>query len=446
MRRGSRAGVLALLATLVVAIVTLLRVGALARGARARGARGGRARARIDALPRRRRPATNGTCAAISPSRARSRRRGARAAPRSRRARSRSSGRHAALARRRQHGPARAAAAVRRPAVRADADRRRQARGAARREREEAREMRATVDEKLQATLEQRLGESFKHVSRSTGAGAPGPGRDADARGGRRRPEARADQREDARRLGRGAARRAARRGADAAAVRAQRRDASAAATSASSSRSASPAATTTAHRAGCRSTPSSRWRTTSGCRTRSSAPTPPPRTPRARRSPTSCASEARAIRDKYIEPPHTTDFAILFLPTEGLYAEMLARPGFADALQREFRVMLCRADDPVRRCSTACRWDSARWRSRSVRARCGACSAPSRPSSRKFGDVLTKTKDRLDKASEELEKAGVRRRALERQLRTVDALPESDAVRLLGTEGAFDAGDAPEK
>ena len=51
--------------------------------------------------------------------------------------------------------------------------------------------------------------------------------------------------------------------------------------------------------------------------------------------------AEARSIRDKYIEPPHTLDFAILFVPTEGLYAEAVSRPGLADALQRDFRVML---------------------------------------------------------------------------------------------------------
>ena len=50
---------------------------------------------------------------------------------------------------------------------------------------------------------------------------------------------------------------------------------------------------------------------------------------------------EARRIRDKYIAPPHTTDFALLFLPTEGLYAEVLRRPGLFEALQREFRVTL---------------------------------------------------------------------------------------------------------
>ena len=50
---------------------------------------------------------------------------------------------------------------------------------------------------------------------------------------------------------------------------------------------------------------------------------------------------EARKIRDKYIEPPHTTDFAILYLPIEGLYAEALRRPGLAEALQRDWRVSI---------------------------------------------------------------------------------------------------------
>jgi DNA recombination protein RmuC len=47
---------------------------------------------------------------------------------------------------------------------------------------------------------------------------------------------------------------------------------------------------------------------------------------------------EAKSIRDKYLAPPHTTDFAILFLPTEGLYAEVLRRPGLMAALQRDYR------------------------------------------------------------------------------------------------------------
>jgi DNA recombination protein RmuC len=50
---------------------------------------------------------------------------------------------------------------------------------------------------------------------------------------------------------------------------------------------------------------------------------------------------EAKSIAEKYVEPPYTTDFAILFLPTEGLYAEVLRRPGLIESLQRDFRVTL---------------------------------------------------------------------------------------------------------
>jgi DNA recombination protein RmuC len=154
---------------------------------------------------------------------------------------------------------------------------------------------------------------------------------------------------------------------------------------------------------------------------------------------------QARSIRDKYVEPPQTTDFAILFLPTEGLYAEMLSRPGFADTLQREYRVMLAGPMSLwalLNSLQMGFRTLAIEQRSSEVWRVLGAVKTEFR----KFGEVLTKTKDRIDKASEELEKAGVRRRALERQLRSVDALPEPEAVRLLGTDGAFDAGGSPEE
>ena len=91
---------------------------------------------------------------------------------------------------------------------------------------------------------------------------------------------------------------------------------------------------------------------------------------------------QARLIRDSYVSPPFTTDFAILFVPTEGLYAEMMARAGFAESLQREYRVTLT-APRISWRCSTACRWAFARWRSSSGRAKSGRCWARSRRSSR---------------------------------------------------------------
>jgi DNA recombination protein RmuC len=82
---------------------------------------------------------------------------------------------------------------------------------------------------------------------------------------------------------------------------------------------------------------------------------------------------EARTIRDKYIAPPHTTDFAILFVPTEGLYAEALRRPGLVQAMQREHKVMLA---GPTTLLATACRWAFARWRWKSAAPRSGRCWA----------------------------------------------------------------------
>ena len=154
---------------------------------------------------------------------------------------------------------------------------------------------------------------------------------------------------------------------------------------------------------------------------------------------------QARTVRANYVSPPHTSDFAFLYLPTESLYAEMMARAGLADELQREHRVMLAGPTSLwalLNSLQMGFRTLAIEQRSSEVWRVLGAVKTEFR----KFGDVLSKTKDRIDKASEELEKAGVRRRALERQLRSVDELPEPDAVRLLGTDGAFDADDAPEK
>jgi DNA recombination protein RmuC len=146
---------------------------------------------------------------------------------------------------------------------------------------------------------------------------------------------------------------------------------------------------------------------------------------------------QARAIRDKYIEPPATTDFAILFLPTEGLYAEMMARPGFTDSIQREYRVLLTGPTNLAALLNSlqmGFRTLAIEQRSSEVWRVLGAVKTEFA----RFGDALALTKERIDKASEELERVGVRRRALERQLRSVDALPEPETMRLL------DVTDAP--
>ncbi|MBK7591947.1 MAG: DNA recombination protein RmuC [Betaproteobacteria bacterium] len=155
--------------------------------------------------------------------------------------------------------------------------------------------------------------------------------------------------------------------------------------------------------------------------------------------------NEAKKIRDKYVEPPHTTDFAILFVPTEGLYAEMMARPGFADTLQREQRVLLCGPMNLAALLNSlqmGFRTLAIEQRSSEVWKILGAVKTEFH----RFGDVLAKTKDKIDQASRTIEDAGVRTRAIERHLRDVESLPEHDAVRIIGSiaPGADDGAGTP--
>ncbi|HSV18971.1 MAG TPA: DNA recombination protein RmuC [Casimicrobiaceae bacterium] len=153
---------------------------------------------------------------------------------------------------------------------------------------------------------------------------------------------------------------------------------------------------------------------------------------------------QARTVRASYVAPPHTTDFAVLFLPLESLYAEMMARPGLADGLQRDFRVMLTGPNNFIALLNIVqmgFRTLAIEQRSSEVWRTLGAVKTEFS----KFGDVLAKIKERLDRASQEIENAGVRRRVLERHLRTVEALPEPETARLLGPELNLDLDlDAP--
>ncbi len=154
---------------------------------------------------------------------------------------------------------------------------------------------------------------------------------------------------------------------------------------------------------------------------------------------------EARSIRDKYVAPPHTTDFAILFLPTEGLYAEALRRPGLAEALQREHKVMLAGPTTLLALLNSlqmGFRTLVLEQRSAEVWQVLGAVKTEFA----KFGDVLVKTRKKLDEASNTIGLAETRTRAMARQLRSVEAMPEAQAVQLLpglGADAAEDDGPA---
>ena len=150
---------------------------------------------------------------------------------------------------------------------------------------------------------------------------------------------------------------------------------------------------------------------------------------------------EARTIREKYVAAPHTTDFAILFVPTEGLYAEALRRPGLVEALQREHRITLAGPTTLLATLSSlqmGFRTLALEKRSAEVWQVLGAVKTEFG----KFGDVLAKTRKKLEEATSTIDAAEVRTRAMARQLKQVEALPETRAQQLLGApdDGADDA------
>ena len=143
---------------------------------------------------------------------------------------------------------------------------------------------------------------------------------------------------------------------------------------------------------------------------------------------------EAVRIRDKYVAPPHTTEFAILFLPTEGLYAEVLRRPGLVDALQRDYRIAVAGPTTLLALMTSfhmGFRTLAIEKRSSEVWKTLGAVKTEFS----KFGDVLDSVKSKLDQASTQIEKTGVRTRAIERRLRDVESLPSESEPGLPGEE-----------
>ncbi len=140
---------------------------------------------------------------------------------------------------------------------------------------------------------------------------------------------------------------------------------------------------------------------------------------------------EARSIRAKYVAAPHTTDFAILFLPTEGLYAEALRRPGLVEALQREQRVMLAGPTTLLALLNSlqmGFRTLALQQRSTEVWKVLGAVKTEFG----KFGEALARVRKNLDEAGNTLGAAETRTRAMGRQLKAVEALPVEQARSLL--------------
>ncbi len=152
---------------------------------------------------------------------------------------------------------------------------------------------------------------------------------------------------------------------------------------------------------------------------------------------------EARSIADKYLEPPHTTDFAILFLPTEGLYAEVLRRAGLMEALLREQRVMITGPTTLLATLNSlqmGFRTLALEKRSSEVWQVLGAVKTEFG----KFGEVLATVKRQTQTVLNSLDSAEVRSRAMSRALKTVEALPDAQAQVLLpGEAGEGGSGAA---
>jgi len=147
---------------------------------------------------------------------------------------------------------------------------------------------------------------------------------------------------------------------------------------------------------------------------------------------------EAKSIAEKYLEPPHTTDFALLFLPTEGLYAEVLRRPGLVEALQREHRVTLAGPTTLLAMLNAlqmGFRTLALEKRSSEVWQVLGAVKTEFG----KFGDVLAKVKTQTQTVLNSLESAEVRSRAMGRALKQVEALPAEQAGTILPAQDRYD-------
>lgn len=144
--------------------------------------------------------------------------------------------------------------------------------------------------------------------------------------------------------------------------------------------------------------------------------------------------SFAKDIRDKYIDPPHTTDFGIMFLPIEGLYAEVVRR-GMVETLQRDYQVNIA---GPT---TMAALLNSLQmgFRTLAIQKRSGEVwkiLSAVKTEFGKFGDVVQSAQQRLEQANSELDKlVGVRTRQIQKKLSSVTDLPDSEAVSLLEAE-----------
>jgi len=155
--------------------------------------------------------------------------------------------------------------------------------------------------------------------------------------------------------------------------------------------------------------------------------------------------ASAKEIHEKYVSPPMTTDFAVMFLPTEGLYAELLRKPGQVEELQRKYRVVVA-GPTTLAALLTSLRMG---FRTLAIEKRSSEVwnvLAAVKTEFGKFGDVLATLKRQLQAASNTIDRTGVRTRAMERRLRSVEELPADEASEVLGIADVIEELEEPEE
>jgi DNA recombination protein RmuC len=153
---------------------------------------------------------------------------------------------------------------------------------------------------------------------------------------------------------------------------------------------------------------------------------------------------EAKSIAESYLAPPHTTDFAILFLPVEGLYAEVLRRPGLMDSLQRDYRVTLAGPTTLLAILNSlhmGFRTLALEKQASEVWKVLGAVKTEFD----RYGEWVAKVREQVQKAADTLDRADTRSKQMRRVLKGVEALPEAEALARLPLDAseALDATDS---
>lgn len=144
--------------------------------------------------------------------------------------------------------------------------------------------------------------------------------------------------------------------------------------------------------------------------------------------------NSAKDIHDKYLDPPNTTDFAIMFLPVEGLYAEVIRRTGLFETLQRKYKVTVTGPTTLTAFLNSL----QMGFRTLAIEKRSGeiwTLLSAIKTEFENFGSLLEKTRDKLQKASDELENVAKRSRIIGKKLKDVQKLPEEEAHQLIGLE-----------